>query len=172
MAISRRSFVTALWAAPVSLFPERLFADCHSDGSDIGHSLKRVDTFGGEGGKIFSLENTCSIGLRGQTAGYVEQLTINGTPIGGYGGMNQGTIVMADDEYISYILVRHSNNGTGIVEHLEFKTNKGRKMSAGGQGGVPTELTDIRVVAIGGRGQREKGCLERFDVEYIENFKA
>lgn len=101
--------------------------------------------FGGDGGDSFDSQFVRSLALR--TGHEVDAVIINGQRYGGDGGDQTDTLYFDDDEYINKVYIR----ADARVDNLKFVTNKGREIQGGGDGGNYYELTNIRVVAIGGR---------------------
>lgn len=122
-----------------------------------------IRSFGGEGGGPFDSEYVSSIGLR--TGDIVDALILNGRLHGTNGGTDRGALQMSLDEYIAKIDIR---SGAGI-DRLTFYTNKGRMIGGGGNGGSPSALDHIRLLAIGGRSG---GNLDKLQLTYIENYQA
>jgi hypothetical protein len=102
--------------------------------------------FGGNGGShSFDIEAVKSLGLR--YGDLIDALLLNGRRPGGGGGV-EGTIVeFHPDEYIDRITIRP---GGRVIHALTISTNRGRTLSGGGNGGRREELTNIRVLGLGG----------------------
>ncbi|MDC7225007.1 MAG: hypothetical protein PQJ60_14760, partial [Spirochaetales bacterium] len=118
--------------------------------------------FGGEGGGEFPKQNIKEIGLR--TGSRVDQIRINGVEHGGDGGSDLGSISLGNDEYINRIDLRSGSE----IDKVIFTTNEGHSIGGGGDGGGPSTLENIRVIAIGGRsGSR----VDKLNIMYIENYE-
>ena len=91
--------------------------------------------FGGEGGAAFDDRNhkaVKKISVFGGALVDAIQLTYEngpGTKHGGGGG-KEHSLELGSDEYITSVIVRHSN----LVQCLTFVTNRGNKVEAGGKG--------------------------------------
>lgn len=123
----------------------------------------KVTPFGGNGGDAFGRQ----VGIEeiGLSAGmYVDQIRINGNSHGGSGGDDQGSIVLADDEYICKVDIR-----SGVfIDNVRFTTNKGNTIGGGGDGGNPQTLNNIRVLAIGGRAGK---FVDKLDIMYVDGYQ-
>ena len=121
-----------------------------------------INSYGGDGGSQFAPDYIQSLAIR--TGSEVDAIIINGSKHGGDGGSISTTLIFDTDEYISSVKIRSGAR----VDNLIFTTNKGRSIGGGGNGGSYHELTNIRVIAIGGRsGSR----LDQIQITYVENYE-
>jgi hypothetical protein len=122
-----------------------------------------INSYGGDGGDPFNAEYIQQIALR--SGGEVDALIINGNHYGGDGGDMSTTLVFAADEFISTVRIRSGSR----VDNLTFITNKGRQVGGGGDGGDYYEISNVRVIAIGGRSASR---LDQIQITYVENYQA
>lgn len=121
-----------------------------------------INNFGGDGGSQFDADYIQSLAIR--TGSEVDAIIINGNKHGGDGGSMSTTLVFDTDEYISSVKIRSGSR----VDNLTFTTNKGRSIGGGGGGGSEQTLSNIRVIAIGGKsGSR----LDQIQITYVENYE-
>ncbi|KRB96441.1 jacalin-like lectin [Duganella sp. Root198D2] len=120
-----------------------------------------ISNYGGEGGDTFNAEFVRSLAIR--SAREVDAIIINGHQHGGDGGDPSNTLVFADDEYICSMSIRSGAR----VDQLQFQTNKGRTLGGGGDGGDPHQLSNIRVIAIGGRSAAR---LDQIQITYVDDY--
>lgn len=116
---------------------------------------------GGDGGSDFPIEAVKSIALR--SGERIDALIINGQQHGRNGGRESVTLELQADEYINKITVWSK----GRIHALEFTTNRGRQLSGGQRSGDKTELTNIRVLALGGRAGEE---LDKLRVHLVRSY--
>ncbi len=121
-----------------------------------------INSYGGDGGDPFNAEYIQQIALR--SGGEVDALIINGNQHGGDGGDPSTTLVFDADEYISTVKIRSGSR----VDNLTFITNKGRQVGGGGDGGDYHEISNVRVIAIGGRSASR---LDQIQITYVENYE-
>jgi hypothetical protein len=117
--------------------------------------------FGGNGGDPFDIEAVKSLGFRSWAR--IDALLLNDSRYGGTGGRESTTLDFHPDEYIDHMVIRH----WARIDAVEIHTNMGRSLSAGGSGGRREELTNIRVLGLGGNSGRE---LDSLRVRYIPNY--
>lgn len=120
-----------------------------------------ISNYGGEGGGPFGADFIRSLAIR--SGSEIDAIIINGHQHGGDGGDPSNTLVFADDEFISSVVIRSGSR----VDQLQFRTNKGRTLGGGGDGGDKHELNNIRVIAIGGRSAAR---LDQIQITYVEDY--
>lgn len=123
--------------------------------------ITTTQTFGKTGGHPFSSEIVKKVGLR--TGKYVDAIILNDVRYGGLGGHPSLEIKFEEDEYIESVIVRHGK----YIDGLTLKTNRGKIIKGGGNGGTETTLENIRVISIGGRSGK---YLDSLKIEYINNY--
>lgn len=121
-----------------------------------------INSYGGDGGSQFAPDYIQSLAIR--SGAEVDAIIINGTKHGGDGGGMSTTLIFDTDEYISTVKIRSGSR----VDNLTFITNKGRSIGGGGGGGSEQILTNIRVIAIGGRSGAR---LDQIQITYVENYE-
>jgi hypothetical protein len=120
------------------------------------------NSYGGGGGSKFDPEYIKSLAIRSGSG--VDAIIINEEIHGGGGGSLSTTLEFDSDEYICSVDIRSGSR----VDNLVFTTNKGRSIGGGGSGGSKYMLSNIRVIAIGGRsGSR----LDQIEISYVENYE-
>jgi hypothetical protein len=132
-----------------------------ADGPNIGACNVVQVVLGGTGGNAFTAVAPKQIQLR--TGSLVDQIKLNGVPHGQNGGNASAVLNLATEEYINRMVVRH---GT-LVDQIQIGTNRGRALSGGGNGGGATNLTNIRVLAIGGRSGK---FLDQIQITYCKDY--
>ena len=120
-----------------------------------------IRTFGGNGGGPFDIEAVKSVGFR--SGDRIDALLLNGSRYGGAGRRESTTLEFHPDEYIDRIAIRHGAR----IDAIEIHTNMGRSLSAGGNGGRREELTNIRVLGLGGNSGGE---LDNLRVQFMPNY--
>ncbi len=119
-------------------------------------------SFGGRGGNQFDIAGFEVIGLR--SASRIDELRLDNARYGGNGGTTETALSFSSDEYINELLIRSGSR----VDRIELRTNRGREMVHGGNGGQQHELTDIRVLGFGGRAGSE---LDQLAVHFIRDYQ-
>lgn len=109
--------------------------------------------FGGTGGDLFEFNSIETISIK--HGKYVDAIVINGKSYGGTGGVQTETLKFDSDEFIEEMHVRHGQ----YVDYLYIKTNKGRSIKGGGNGGHLSKVG--AVVGIGGHAGK---YLDRIDL--------
>ena len=133
-------------------------------------TVSRV-SFGGNGGTPFVPVEPLQLSMR--AASWIDALILNGHQYGGNGGYQGDVLELMPGEYINRMVV-----GAGVyVDRLEFYTNYGRSLSggAGGQGGIPVSLDNIRVIRIGGSSNvylANHVYLDRIEVMYCADYQS
>ncbi|MEM1326681.1 MAG: hypothetical protein AAGI23_12035 [Bacteroidota bacterium] len=126
-----------------------------------GNSKIKVTPYGGGGGNEFPRQVIKELGL--QTGKYVDQIRINDNRYGGRGGEDKGSIILAEGDYIHKVEI----NANKYVDQVHFETKAGLSIGGGRDGGYHHELSNVRVLAIGGRAHK---LLDKLDIMYIENY--
>lgn len=127
--------------------------------------LQRTEFFGNGHGDGFALEAVSSVGIEAKPDDIVTRLYLNGKEHGRGGGGMQGILVLAKGEFICEMKVWHDGKW---VRGLEFKTDRGGKLSGGATHGQPTRvLTDVRVLDIGGSAG---WVLDTIAIRYIDGY--
>ena len=132
-----------------------------ADGQNIGACEVAQVVLGGQGGNGFTAVAPKQIQLR--TGALVDQIRLNGVAHGQNGGNPTSVLTLATEEYINRMFVRH---GT-LVDQIQIGTNRGRTLGGGGNGGGATNLTNIRVLAIGGRSGK---FLDQIQITYCKDY--
>jgi hypothetical protein len=122
---------------------------------------------GGDGGSNFDIEFITDIGFR--SGERVDAILLNGSRHGGKGGKEGLVLNLQTDEYIDNMKIW--KNGDRI-HGVELTTNRHtgnitRKLFAGRTKGKLTELSNIRVLGIGGRSGEE---LDKLRIRYIKDY--
>lgn len=126
-------------------------------------SSRITEEYGYTGGIEFPPRPVRSIGFR--AGNVVDQIRINNETHGGSGGTDRGTIEFGSEEYITEFWV---NCGVR-VDYVKLRTNKGRILEAGGQGGdKKIHKSGVRVLEIGGRAGV---ILDSIRIRYIEEYQ-
>jgi len=120
-------------------------------------------SYGGDGGDAFDPVRVDGAGatLQLRSGNSVDAIIINGTRRGGEGGSLGDELTLASGEYVTQVVVREG----GVVDRLEFTTNRGNTISGGGSGGSETTLRNVKVLKIGGRSGN---LLDRIELTYCE----
>ncbi|ABV93810.1 hypothetical protein Dshi_2073 [Dinoroseobacter shibae DFL 12 = DSM 16493] len=119
-------------------------------------------TFGGRGGDAFDIAGFEAIGL--SSASRIDELRLDNARYGGNGGKKESGLSFSSDEYINEMVIRSGSR----VDRIELRTNRGRELVHGGNGGTRHELTDIRVLGLGGRSGSE---LDQLAVHFIRDYQ-
>lgn len=124
---------------------------------------------GGGGGGVFELI-PCdpTITITGRYGDWINQLSINGETFGGGGGgPKDESFIVPKNDYITHAKVYYGD----YVNSIEFTTNKGASWQIGkdesGSGLADKELSDIRVLAIGGSSGE---YLDAITLRYLDNY--
>jgi hypothetical protein len=124
-------------------------------------STTKTTSYGGEGGKPFGSLGVQKLGLR--TSKEVDALVLNGTTYGRTVGSPTDQVFLTED-YISSVEIRTGSR----VDYLSFTTSKGDVIAGGGNGGNSQKtLSNIRVVALGGRSGNS---LDQIQITYVTEY--
>ncbi|MGB3759937.1 MAG: hypothetical protein WBA07_26785 [Rivularia sp. (in: cyanobacteria)] len=121
-----------------------------------------IENFGNNGGTEFAPQIVNEIQL--YTGNVVDSISINRKRHGGTGGHGSRGLVLEPGEYITWLKICSGN----VIDYASFRTNLGRSISGGGKGGRCRTLSNVRVVAMGGKSGIR---LDNIKVYYIPRYQ-